>query len=711
MPTVPVVDQTAMGAQPYTAPSVTPMRNAAPQQTEQVGQTETQAGGVAFKTGQTIGDAVNAQVDDAKVNQAVVAAKQQEMEINHNPETGFMNLRGQQAVDGLETAKGAVAKAYQDQYDTLTNPLQQQRFNQFRGQELPEVSAKMYTHTFQQASQMSGEAAVSAANMGAASATFAYKSYGKTDGFGNPTGDFEKNLSAAEAATLNAVHVMKGAPPDSDIAKEALLNLHTQVGTGVLSQMMDARAPYAKVQKVYDDLKAKGMLDLRAQDTLGKMVKTYTEQESVRSVGNQSLSDEERRSQGKPTSATGTPDYTAAMKGGSIVTQAYDPDKGTVTVNAPAGSDVQAPADGTIEGILEDGKGSLGMQIRQADGSLTSFYGLSATTAKAGDKVQQGEVLATGAGPVQWSLADKNGAAVDPTKAGLAPVDLTKITDEKVLSAALESMRKKITDPYLQQQATSEMESIVRHNQQMANAQATQTFKQASDAFYNGGMQWRSIPPSTFNQLTGEQQQHFKDTQTNEILKNYNQGQAFKEMSETDLVSDFVTNPETLTPENVDKARPQLANSTYLALMRQAQAQQTNPKGVQEATGITDRIKYFAAPAGINVTPKEPADKQKMIDLTYKVNNAIDQIKTYNHGKATPQQVDDAIKQQLIQTTVGNLPHSASNPLVVLGAMPNEAPKQYQFEMPDGATQVMRGSDGKMHYMDSTGKKDLGVVK
>jgi len=709
MPKVPVIDQTATGSAPFATPQVAPVRNYAPQQQEALGQTMQRAGGMAMVTGQTIGDRLAEQVDDARTKQAETTALSSVQGLLYG-ENGYLNTLGQNAIDGLSNAKQSVVKAFQDQLDGLGNPIQKHMFTQVMNQHLLSFGQQMDQHNVQQTRQFSGEAAAARANTYATNASNAWSSYGQTDADGNPTGDFAKHLATAEAETLHAAYITKGAPPESDVAKEALLMLHTQIGTGAVVQMMDARAPYSKVQSLYDNMKDKGWLSMQATTSLGKMVKTYTEQEGIRSTVNQSLSDAYRASQGQPTNSTGTPDYRFGIRGAVPGAQTYDPENGAVVVPIPQGSSIQAPADGTVTQAGKGADGSFTMKIQHADGSVTTLTGLSAANVKAGDKVQGGEDVATSGAvansknpAVVWSLTDKNGNAVDPMKAGLAPVDLTKITDEKVLSNALDSVRSQIKDPYLQQQATSEMESIVRHNQQMANAQATQIFKQAGDAFYAGGMQWRKIPPSIFNQLTPEQRQHFKDAQTEEILKRYNQGQAFKNMSEVDIVSDFIANPQAITTANVETARPHLSNATYLSLMGKAQQFAQNHSNVVEAQAVGERIKYFASNAGITAD-----DKQLLIDLTYKINNDIDQIKAQNHGKATAAQVDEAIKQELIQHTLST-PRSAWNPLRVLGISPSTSEQKYSFQMPAGATHVAPGSDGKMHYTD--GKNDLGVVQ
>lgn len=717
---VPVIDQTAAPAPQYSAPGVAPMHNAAPEQQEALGQQMLQTGEKAMSIGGTIGDRLAEQVDDAKVKQAETGFLGNVNGILYDPDNGYLHQLGQAAIDNADSTKTAIAKAGQDAVDSATNPIQKYMLQTAVNQHMLNAGKLISDHTFVQTQQYSGEAAVNRASSYATMASNAYSSYGQTDEDGNATGDFAKYLQTADQETQRGTLIMKGAPSGSPTAATAMVNLRTQVGVGAIVQMMDARAPYSKVQSMFDDMKSNdgsfavktdqgtvpGLND-RAIDTLGKMVKTYVDQESTRAAVNENLSDAYRASQGQPTTSTGTPDYQFPAKGGTTTAQPYDPEEGAVALNLPQGSNIQAPADGKVMQVGKDDNGTFGMTIQHGDGSVTTFSGIAAANVKVGDQVQRGENVATSAPTVLWSLADKNGNVVDPTKAGLAPVDLTKITDEKVLSNALNGVRAQITDPYLQQQATSQMESIVRHNQQMQNAAQTQVYKAASDDFYSNGWNWSAIAPSKFNALTPEQQQDFKDKQTQHAEQLINQSEFFKTQSETGLVSDFINNPEQLTPANVDAAQPQLSRATYLSLMERAQTLQNNPKGVIEAGAINERIKFFAGPAGVNVNPKSDADKAVYNALAVKVNDDIDQIKTQNHGKATVDQVDQAIKQELIRRAVSTGPSTLFK-YTGFGTA-NNTTQKYGFQVPRGATEVRQGSDGKMHYMSGT--TDLGVVQ
>src|ERR1017187_3167673 len=265
---VPSATTSPLGVSPMSATPVDPMRNAAPGQEQQSGADTQKLGEIT----NDIGERIQNQLDNAMAKQAETGFLQKVMNITSGDGTaanpGYLNLRGQDAINGYSDAATAIAKAKQDGSDGLADDFQKSMYNRVSSQHLLSFGREMADHRFQQTAQYSGESAINRANTYATNASNAASSYGQTDADGNATGDFSKNLQVAEQETLNGVQIMKGAPAGSDVANAALLNLHTQVGTGTLVQMMDARAPYSKVQSVYDDMKTKGFLDERAIDAL-----------------------------------------------------------------------------------------------------------------------------------------------------------------------------------------------------------------------------------------------------------------------------------------------------------------------------------------------------------------------------------------------------------------------------------------------------------
>ena len=315
--------------------------------------------------------------------------------------------------------------------------------------------------------------------------------------------------------------------PGSAKAVEALLLLHTHIADATLINMMNLpdgqRPSYERLQQVYDKMKADGWVNAEGQQHLDPMVKRYSNDEQNRIVVNQELTDFYRLSKGQPTTTTGTPNYSSMIvKGGAVASSGYDPTRGNVIISVPPGSKIQTPASGIVTQSGLDADGNFSMKIEHPDKSVTTLTGLQAANVSVGDKVVQGDNVGTtgvqldNSKPgVAWSLTDPKGKAIDPTAAGLAPVDLQKITDEGVLNNALDGIRKEITDPVQQAEAVNEAESIVRRNQGILRAQKEQISQQASDAYYTDLMKtgipnWKSIPTATWVQLNPQQQYEYK---------------------------------------------------------------------------------------------------------------------------------------------------------------------------------------------------------
>lgn len=724
---VPSVTTAPIGVSPMSAQPVQPMQNRAPEQQMQSGQ-------VVQKLGEevnNIGERIQYQLDDSMTKQAETAFLQQAQTIAYgdgkeNP--GYLHTIGQDAIDALPDAQKALADAKQKGLEGLANPFQKAMYSRVANQHLSTFGMQFTDHHFQQQTQYSAENSVARAQTNAGQAGNSYASYGQVDAAGVPAGDFATYTAVAEMETLNAVHTKFGVPigtvkePGSPKAVEALQNIHTQIAIGTLTNMMnlpqDQRPSYARIQQVYGDMEAKDWLTPEAKRQLGPMVKSYADGEQIRVVNTAALTDAQRAKDGQPASPAGTPsEYSATpIKGATVTSSGYDPERGSVIISVPTGSQVQVPAGGKVTQAGVDDAGNYALKIQHPNGSVTTFTGLQSANVKVGDQVLGGDNVATSGVPldtgkpsVSWSLTDAKGQPANPTTAGAAPVDLNKITDETVLQNALTAMRKQITDPKLQDEAARQMESTVRHNQSMDNAAKLQTYQQASEAFYSGGMNWRNINPTLFHQLTAEQQEHFKDLQTSEIIKRYDQQQKFKELNgETDVVGAFLTNPETLTVDNVKAKRSEMSDSTYLSMLGKAEALENNPKGVIEASAVATRTDYFAEHNGIPTTGVlSKTQRETLVDLRKRIADDVEAIKSQNHGKATGDQVDHIIQQEVLQKTL-QVPRSTYSPLRLFS--PSYEKQTRRFEIPQGTTQIVPDkADGKNYFVDAQGNK-LGVV-
>lgn len=94
-----------------------------------------------------------------------------------------------------------------------------------------------------------------------------------------------------------------------------------------------------------------------------------------------------------------------------------------VDVHAPMGTEIIAPADGTIETIYTNEAGGLQMLVRHKNGYRTGYAHLGLTYQKAGDRVRQGQKIAlsgnsgiTTAPHLHFTLYDSGNNPLDPEK-------------------------------------------------------------------------------------------------------------------------------------------------------------------------------------------------------------------------------------------------------------------------------------------------------
>jgi murein DD-endopeptidase MepM/ murein hydrolase activator NlpD len=664
---VPSVTTAPIGVSPMTAQPVQPMQNAAPGQMQQIGAATEHLG---LET-QDIGERIQNQLDDAMAKNAESKFLQTAMTINNGDGTaanpGYLHLKGEAAINGLADAQTALAKAKQAGADSLSSDFQKAMYNRVAQQHLLSFGAQMVDHNFTQVSDYAAQASFDRAQTYATKAALSGSSYGQTDADGQPTGDYYTAHQAAISEAQNALLVSKGYPIGSDPSNAGVLKITTLMGQGALMQAIDAKQPFTTVQRMYDDMKGKGELDVQAIDSMGKQVASYVAADQGRTIVNQSLSDAQRASQGQPTSATGTPDYHLPIKGAGITAAPFDKDAGGVEVTIPANTPVQAPAAGvvTAAGPNEDGVPSL--EIKHQNGSVTTLAGLNAFNVKVGDQVQSDENVATSgssgnqkAPSVFWSLSDPKGNAVDPTQAGLPPVDTSKITDENVLHNALDSIRTQITDPKQQALATDEAESIVKINQRNDNAQKAQILQQATNQFYqfandhHGTYSMNSIPQTLQAQIPPEALARFKDIVANPTPTK----------DDVNTVAGFYLHPETLTVANVQAARPNLSDSRYLSLLGDAQAMASAPPKLLAVTLDKEQLDATLVnnPGFKNlVDPK--TGTEEFVESTKLRGNIRDQIDA--EQTRTGRELDRAAKQKIIDTTLMN---SVSVPGAVFGS-------------------------------------------
>jgi murein DD-endopeptidase MepM/ murein hydrolase activator NlpD len=245
---------------------------------------------------------------------------------------------------------------------------------------------------------------------------------------------------------------------------------------------------------------------------------------------NGAFTDAYRANHPQAANATGPADYRGGpVKGAGFTTSPYDDDAEGVHVTIPQNSQVTAPGAGTVSAVGKNDDEVPFVKIQHSDGSTTTLTGMSTFNVKAGDAVKMGQQIGTSgdAGDqknpsVLWQLADKNGAFIDPTHAGLPAVQPQNITDEKDLTDAIQLFRDRETNSDLQREGMGQMEGIVHHNQGIVAKAADQNYQDVLSQFYgnankNGGtfsVAPSAVDPMKFALLTPEQQYNLTNTVT-----------------------------------------------------------------------------------------------------------------------------------------------------------------------------------------------------
>jgi murein DD-endopeptidase MepM/ murein hydrolase activator NlpD len=509
-----------------TAGNLDPMRNAAPQQQQQMGE-------AALKVGDTvnnIGERIQYQLDDAKTKAAVTQFLQRSMQVIHGDGTadnpGYLNTRGQGALDGYGDATAALAKIKAQGMDGLDNNFQKMMYNRVTTQHLTSMGAVMADHRFQQGTAYATQAADDRATMSGLMASNAWKSWNQTDADGNPTGDFNTFSQVRDQEILAGQKQKVGTDdPTTPINQYALLQARSTTAKTALAQMITAQAPAADVQGFFDDMKAKGYIDARDEVAMASAVKSYVVPKNLTDDMNQAFTDAYRKNHPQAgTGAEGPDDYQGPVKGAGFTNSPYDEDAEGVHITVPQGQPVQAPGSGTVTAAGKNDDDVPFVSIQHSDGSTSTLTGMSTFNVKAGDTVKMGQQIGTSGdagdqknASVLWQLADKNGNAMDPTHAGLPAVQTQSIIEEKDLTDAIQLFSDREMNPDQQREGTGEMEGIVRHNQAMVAKNAQQTFQDAQQQFYapaikNGGIpSVSSIDPALYHSLPAEQQYQLKE--------------------------------------------------------------------------------------------------------------------------------------------------------------------------------------------------------
>lgn len=524
---VPSATVSPLGVSPVSAQPVQPMRNAAPGQEQQAGADVQKLGEVT----NDIGERIQNQLDSSMAKQADTGFAQKIMDIASGDGTtanpGFLNMRGQAAVNALPSARAAIVKAKNDFADGLADDFQKSMFNRVATQRLVSIGREMADHSFQQGTAWAIQANDDRATMTGLQQANAHKSWNETDADGNPSGDYTTFGKLQDQEILDGQNQKNGTHDDlttpldkmAPQSQFALLQAHSTTAKVVLAQMITAQDPATEVQGYFDAMKAKGNIDARDEVAMAGAVKSYIVPKNLNDSMNQAFTDAYRANHPQAANASGPSDYQGLVKGAGFTTSPYDEDAEGVHVTIPQNSQVHAPGSGTVSAVGKNDHDVPFISISHSDGYTSTLTGMSTFNVKAGDVVKMGQQIGSSGDSgnqknpsVLWQLSDKNEAYIDPTHAGLPAVQPQNITDEKDLTDAIQLFRDRETDPDLQREGTGEMEGLFRHSQAIVAKGLEQNHQTALGQFYadaiqhGGNFNTKSVDPALFHSLTPEQQ-------------------------------------------------------------------------------------------------------------------------------------------------------------------------------------------------------------
>lgn len=605
----PDVSQGETPMSPAEAPFIRPMRDGAPEEMQQAGAVAQRAGDVATHIGNTIGDAVQNTVDDA----ATKGAENQFLQ-SAVPLVGqYSATEGINATQQFEPTAQAIAKARQTARATLTNPIQQQMFDQATNAHMLYFGQRMAEHeNVQRVEYGKNQALARATNLNQLSTL-------DVAGRNRAGSSYSLNGAQSDQEVLHYA-ALSGIAPDSPQAQELLRKNRTQRYQSVITSLLDQHA-YNEAGDFFNEHKAE--MDIPAAERIGNAVKSATDAEQVteyRDLAVQSL----HKTQGAGPLLTPVPAATITTT----------PGVNGIDIHTIAGTHVQAPANGTVTKVWTDPKLGLSAQISLPNGYTATFNNLSGVNYKPGQKITAGQVLGlSGQNLVHYAMTDPNGQYIDPRSAVSAPYDPSKFSTPADEEQAIDWINKNVSDPVMQREAENQVRLLANQNRMVESQQHAAALKQATDYSLSHGGSLAGLPTAVKMQLTPQDLYGFE----RQSQGMYDLGQEQKNRIEVPLLAQWDANPKTMTVDAVQQAYAQgkLSNATYLTALRQAtrlqgaSTGQTDPAKVTNATldhnQLSDILEMNNLPNLAHPKPTDVADMTARATLETAIRNEIQQ--------------------------------------------------------------------------------------
>lgn len=679
----PTVTMEPMPFVPATAPMVRPMKNSSGSLLQQTGQTLTQAGDTEMKLGNTIGDRVQETMDDASTK----AAENQFLQGALPLLDQYKSTEGINATQQFDPTAQAIVKARQDARAALTNPIQQQMFDQVTNAHVLTFNQQMAAHENVQRVQYGKDQAKARADSLNTMSTL------DVAGRNRDGSDFNTYGAQSDAEVLHYA-ALSGVAPDSPQADQMLRQNRTQRYQSVITALLDQHA-YNEAGDFFAE--HKGEMDVRAAEALGNAVKSATQAEQVTEYRNQAVQSTQK--------TPGAGPLTAPIPGSTITTT---PGVDGIDIHAAPGTNVHAPANGTVSKVWTDEQSGLSAQVTLPNGYVATFSGLGAVNYKEGQKITQGQVLGlsgaddNGRAVTHYAMTDPKGEYIDPRQAVSAPYDPKNFSSPDDEEKAVSWINANVSDPVQQREAEGQVRRLADMNREINSQQHAAAVKQATDYWFQNGQSLNGLPAQLKMQLTPEDMFAFsKKAEESAALSQdwYRLGQEQKTRNEVNLVADWNADPKLQTVDAVRQAyaQGQLSDNTYEEKLREAQKMEADPTRIRQASIDHDQLTDILSLNnwGNLAQPKLPPDKLARVQLETAIKNEID-VQQQQGKRALTWQEKGKIARDMVIDKVYTNNNSTLTPTAIL--TPQQMDQAHVWVGPQGRQQQVRMADIPAKY-------------
>ncbi|MDR3798422.1 MAG: M23 family metallopeptidase [Terracidiphilus sp.] len=676
----PSVTQGSTPMTPATGPWVSPMKNAAPGLLMQTAQTVMQAGETAARIGNTVGDRIQETFDDASARNAQTTF----LNTANGIATRYTHTLGKDAIDGYEPAKQALDKASQDVASGLTNDVQKHLFAQMVTPHLMDFGKQFDDHQYQQNIQFGTQAASDGADSRVQLAANNYADWQR------PDGKYAQNKTLAIHEAQEAA-LLLGQPVDSPQSQALVKQKTTALAQGVIVRMTQ-NEQYPEAQQYFDKALAAGEIDERAAEALGGMVmEGHNSQKgallanAARQIGLGAQDGSQQRLQ--------------PVAGGSITSTMGAPRPGGRThdgidISVPVGTDVRAPATGTVTQVWNDDKfgGGLSMEITYPNGNIEGFAHLSAVNYKPGQQVTQGTIVAStgksgnATGPVlHWAMKDADGNWIDPRSSVGAPKNTDAFTEPEQFEKGLSYINDSDATDRVKDIATSKLRSQYGMARELQGQKYDEAKQNAVDWMVQNGNRYDAMPPGLKVPLRPSDQQGLQDMQDEQNL------------AKSDLATQikyWTMPPEQRTPAFVKDNYQNLKPGTFMGLLKNSEELQQNADNLSEAKVQDTMFRNALLDNNFQnlLNPKTDDDKQKLLQMRGSVDDLATSMQTALRRKLRPDEWQNVLNSELKNSVF--VERARKVPLAFLG-------KIALGELPGGGVSLPVTEDD-LHYGQQT---------